>query len=117
MRTNDRSRYFCTPRDNKLPRKAKLRECGRRMRRKHLRSLLASTKVLERAHGIVDTQVSPFYFCPQCGCQSVRWVNHHVEYPCRWEEGFCSRCGLMVWFSDNSPFRHVLEIWPERWEL
>lgn len=48
-------------------------------------------------------------FCPKCGCVSVKWVDHGVEYPERWVSGYCMRCNFHVIESDNSPYYHVLD--------
>ena len=111
MRTNDRWHD-----EEHLSRKRKRQILGLRMRRKRLRMLLRSFVVLERAHGMQGTIIQPFPFCPKCGCESVQWIDHPVEWPERWEEGYCQRCGFKVWESDNSPYRHVLEFWPETFE-
>lgn len=93
----------------KLPRKLKKRILGKRLSQSSIRQLLNEIKVTP-AKGAAGTLVEPFPFCPKCGCTAVRYSGNRVEYPERWDSGYCLRCGNHVWESDNSPYYHVLEM-------
>ena len=47
--------------------------------------------------------------CPICGCAKSWSTGNMAEYPERWENSFCSKCGQMVCVSDNSPYYHICE--------
>lgn len=93
---------------DKLPRKAKKMILGTRISGNKLRQMLAEVRVIP-ATSRNDTIVEPFGFCPSCGCDIVRYIDHGVAYPERWVSGYCGRCGKKVVESDNSPYIHILE--------
>lgn len=47
--------------------------------------------------------------CPVCGCRGTRVVDYS-EYPERWVQYFCSHCGQLVCYSDNSPWIDVCDL-------
>jgi len=93
----------------KLPRKLKKVILGKRLSKNRIKKLISKIKVTP-ATGHLSTLVEPFPFCPKCGCTGVRYSGNRVEYPERWDSGYCIRCGNHVWESDNSPYYHVLEM-------
>ena len=48
--------------------------------------------------------------CPICGCAKSWSTGNMAEYPERWENSFCSKCGQMVIVSDNSPYYSKFKI-------
>ena len=47
--------------------------------------------------------------CPICGVTKSWATGNMAEYPERWEQIFCIKCGQLVCISDNSPYVHVCE--------
>lgn len=48
--------------------------------------------------------------CPVCGCRWTIMVDHHAVYPERSISYFCSHCGQLVCYSDNSPWIDVCDL-------
>lgn len=47
--------------------------------------------------------------CPVCGSRHTHSTGNMAEYPERWVEYYCNKCGQLVCISDNSPYRHICE--------
>ena len=84
----------------KLPRKVKKAALGRRRSIKTIKRMILDYK---------SAQEETSTFCPFCGCESTRIMNHDVGYPEIWIEVFCLRCGSKVEEADNSDFIHILD--------
>ena len=93
----------------KLPRKIKKQILGRKLNRKELKSLLAEVEIISYEEEGQLSGIFPFEFCPNCGCQATRPINHYVEWPEVWDEDVCLRCGKWVGGADNSYYHHILE--------
>ena len=52
--------------------------------------------------------------CPICGCAHKKRVYHDTEYLEIWVELFCSHCGILLCFADQSPFYEVCDIIREK---
>ena len=52
--------------------------------------------------------------CPTCGCTHSKYIYHDVGYPEVFDQRFCSGCGALLGFSDNSPHFEICEIIRER---
>ena len=63
---------------------------------------------------IVNRIKSGKNICPTCGCTHSKYIYHDVEYPEVFDERFCSGCGALLGFSDNSPHFEICEIIRER---
>ena len=94
----------------RLSRKEKLVQVGRLMSRKDLRRLLDSVVIKPCPDWRDGSEILPFAFCPQCGCQAARSTGNLDEYPFLLVRGYCERCRLKVFEADNSPYVHILEI-------
>jgi len=92
-----------------VPRKLKKQMIGKRKSRSEIRKMLKAVVVVRRAFQTGENLILPDAFCPKCGCQAFTLSGNRVEYPERWETGYCLRCGASVLESDNSPYIHVLE--------
>lgn len=99
--------YIAMYHDDKLPRKLKKIILGTKITRKELRDRLAKVYIKEhnKQNGYIELSD---YFCPKCGCEITRTINHHVEYPEIWTENFCVRCNEYVGGQDNSWPHHIL---------
>jgi len=99
-----------------LPRKVKKAVIGVRQGQSSLRKRLANVRV-EPAKNGHDSAILSDTFCPKCGCEAVRYTGNMVEYPERYDKGFCARCGFLVVLSDNSPYYHALEFSEYNYEI
>jgi transcription initiation factor IIE alpha subunit len=82
----------------KCPRKIKKAILGKKMSGSKLRRQI---KHFDNSAGI--------YFCPECGCESLKIYDHGVQYPEVWYDAHCLRCSSIVGTADNSEFQHVLD--------
>jgi hypothetical protein len=92
-----------------MPRKVKKMFLGRRMAKSKLKKLLASVVITPATNGHDSAMISPYPFCPKCGCCQTTHNGSMVEYPERYVKDYCLRCGFLVVLSDNSPYYHALE--------
>ena len=91
-----------------MPRKVKKEYLGRKFNKNKLRKLLAKVEIV-KYESSGSNEVRPYSFCPKCGCQTIKYTGNMVEYPERYDKGYCERCGFLVSVSDNSPYMHCLE--------
>lgn len=91
----------------RLPRKLKKRVLGRKLNKSKIRKLLSNVQVYHDVDG--NSMISPFEFCPNCGCRHYYGTGNLEDYPSWYEFFYCYRCDKKVGIIDNSPFRHVLE--------
>lgn len=90
--------------DEKIPRKIKKKIFGKKVSKKKLRQMLESVEVIDNKYPEMVT-IKPYFFCPRCGCElPPRYTGNMVEYPERYEKGFCVKCGFLLIVSDNSPY-------------
>lgn len=112
--TNIKYRYWdALHRGAKLPRRIKKALLGKKISGPQLKRLLKQVKIVlykdKHRPSYPHVVIEPYSFCPKCGCDGHRSVNHHVEYPEIWINYYCLRCGFLVASADNSPYIHVLE--------
>lgn len=94
----------------KIPRKAKKALIGLRMSSCKLKRLLKSVKVVETFPTMYERpNITPYLFCPYCGCTYYTQTGNMTSYPEHWEYFNCLRCKAKVVEIDNSPFIHILE--------
>lgn len=95
-------RYFDKQKDGeKIPRWAKKELLGKKLSKTKLRKMIKEYKPGDST------------FCPYCGCETTWSTQNMAEYPERWVNVYCLRCGELVEQSDNSPYYHILEQEPE----
>lgn len=93
---------------NKLPRKLKKKIFGKKIKRKVLKKMLSEVRIVENKYP-QSADILPFSFCPKCGCEYTKIVDHNVEYPEIWYDVYCLKCGYNVGGADNSSYSHCLE--------
>lgn len=100
--------------NEKVPRKMKKAVLGRRLNKTKLRRKLRRVQVILNTYPQPAT-ILPETFCPLCGCTESAGggelcISDDSRDTC--QQGYCLRCGFLVWEVDNSPMVHCLE-WPE----
>jgi len=96
--------------EEKLPRKLKKQILGNRVNKTKLRKMLDAVVIYKAAKTCYEgPTMNCDPFCPHCGCDAVRCINHYAEYPEMWIEDRCLRCDAVVGYIDNSPYVHALE--------
>lgn len=94
----------------KIPRKQKKYILGIRMSGSALRRLIKTVKIGEPIRTMYERpNISPYLFCPNCGCDMTSGSGNKTSYPEHWEEFKCLRCYDTVAYIDNSPYVHKLE--------
>jgi hypothetical protein len=95
---------------DKFPRKLKKKILGRLLSKTQLKKLLSQVKLGEPIRTMYDRRsISPYAFCPKCGCRHYYGTGNLTCYPEHWERFHCLRCNNIVGYIDNSPFIHALE--------
>lgn len=93
-----------------LPRKTKKAILGLRMSKSALKRLIKSVKVGEPIITMYERpNITPYLFCPDCGCTDTYGSGNKSYYPEHWEEFRCLRCHSVTAYIDNSPYIHKLE--------
>ena len=96
--------------EEKLPRKLKKRILGKRISKSKLRRKLDAVVIYKPAKTCYESaSMNCEPFCPHCGCEAIRFIDHRAEYPEMWTEDRCMRCDAVVGYIDNSPYIHALE--------
>ncbi len=94
----------------KMPRKLKKRVLGKKWSKTRIAKQLKITVIGEHGKTMYDGwPITPFAFCPNCGCRRYYGTGNMTSYPEHWEKFYCLRCGKLVAEIDNSPCYHVLE--------
>jgi hypothetical protein len=93
-----------------LPRRLKKQILGKVMSSSQLKKLLKTVKIEAKANTMYQRPlITPYAFCPKCGCTGYYGTGNKTEYPEHWEYFYCIRCRNVVGYIDNSPFIHALE--------
>ncbi len=118
MKVNYNKLYCSIMDDEKLPRKLKKHILGKKLSKYKLNKLLKNVTIGEPASTMYETpKISPYPFCPKCGCREKKSTGNMTTYPEHWEHFLCIRCGFLVGVIDNSPFYHALEFKSNNYEL
>lgn len=95
---------------DKIPRKQKKAILGIRMSCCALRRLIKSVKIGEPIVTMYERpNITPYLFCPNCGCGGEYGSGNKTSYPEHWEVFTCMRCHQATAYIDNSPYIHKLE--------
>lgn len=95
---------------DRIPRKIKKGVFGTRMRKQRLQRLLDSVELGAPIKTMYERrETNTGLFCPHCGYRGYRGGGNMAEYPEHWEYFYCTKCGSVVGYIDNSPFIHALE--------
>lgn len=98
----------------KIPRKQKKAILGLRMSSCALRRLIKTVKIGEPIVTMYERpNITPYMFCPNCGCDDEYGSGNKTTYPEHWEEFNCMRCHEVTAYIDNSPYIHKLEYLPD----
>lgn len=99
--------------EGKIPRKIKKQLLGRKLTKSKLSKLL-KVMTTEGVKTMYERpKITPYDFCPKCGCQHYFGTGNMTTYPEHYEIFRCLRCNNEVGMIDNSPFYHVLQFPPE----
>lgn len=110
MKINYNKLFKAIDNSERLPRKIKKSFLGKRMNKSKLKKLLDSVKITKTPDTMYDRyNITPYLFCPNCGCIHTRSTGNMTSYPEHWEHFYCLRCNKLVGAIDNSPYYHVLE--------
>ncbi len=94
----------------KCPRKAKKAILGLKMSESSVRQLIKTVTIGDPIKTMYErVEISPYAFCPKCGCKEYVGHGNRAAYPEHWESFTCLRCDTLVGYIDNSPFIHALE--------
>lgn len=93
-----------------IPRKSKKWLMGKKLSKAKLKRLIKTVCIVETFKTMYERPViSPYAFCPECGCFSYYGTGNMSSYPEHYELFNCMRCDSVVAYIDNSPFVHVLQ--------
>jgi len=88
--------------NEKLPRKVKKVILGKILTKNKIKKYYKNSVLLIHTYP-ASTELNKPLICPICGCLKTRFVNHNMEWPDVWNENFCTRCGYLINYVDNSP--------------
>jgi len=99
--------------EGKIPRKDKKRLLGNKLTKSKISRLLKVVTTVGVKTMYERPRITPFSFCPQCGCKHYYGSVNMETYPEHYEVFKCLRCNNEVGIIANSPFYHVLQFPPD----
>ena len=101
---------------DKFPRKIKKHIFGKKVSKRKLRVLLDSIEI-KYPRPDKYPEITPFEFCPKCGCTLISSTGNMAQYPEHWEDFYCYKCRFKVATIDNSRLFHCLEFKDNNYKL
>lgn len=94
----------------RIPRKNKKNILGRKLSNSELKLLLKEVVIHSNSKTMYEiSNITPYIFCPFCGCVDYYGTGNLSCYPEHWEYFKCLRYHSNVGYIDNSPFIHALQ--------